>query len=264
MKVGFTAPSVDGQAEVIAMAQAIAEVKAETISYVETHGTGTPMGDPIEIAALTKAFRYSTEQKGFCAIGSLKTNIGHTDAAAGVAGLIKTVLALEHKLLPPSLHFEKPNPEIDFENSPFYVNTELAEWKAGENPRRAGVSSFGIGGTNAHVVVEEAPALEPSSPSRPWQLLVLSAKTDSALESLTRNLVEHLKKNEMIDLGDVAYTLQVGRRRFNSRRYLLSAKIVMKQFQRSIHWTPKEYIRPLRGRMTGLSCSCFPDRDRNT
>ena len=220
-KVGYTAPSVDGQAEVVAMAQAIAGVELDTIGYVEAHGTATPLGDPIEVAALTKAFRTGTEKKGFCAIGSVKTNIGHLDAAAGVAGLIKTVLALEHKLLPPSLHFEKPNLEIDFNNSPFYVNTELSEWKTEKNPRRAGVSSFGIGGTNAHVIVEEAPALEPSSHSRPWQLLVLSAKTGSALTSLTRNLVEHLKKNEGLNLGDVAYTLQVGRKRFNNRRFVV-------------------------------------------
>ena len=157
-KVGYLAPSVDGQADVVAEALAVAEVPAETISYVETHGTGTPVGDPIEIAALTQAFRESTQARAFCAIGSLKTNIGHLDAAAGVAGLIKTVLALENKQLPPSLHFSQPNPRIDFASSPFYVNSRLAEWKGGGVPRRAGVTSLGIGGTNAHVIVEEAPA----------------------------------------------------------------------------------------------------------
>ncbi len=225
LKVGYTAPSVDGQAEVIAMAQTIAKIKAETISYVEAHGTGTPLGDPIELAALTKAFRASTDKKRFCAIGSVKTNIGHCDVAAGVAGLIKTVLALENKQLPPSLHFEEPNPKIDFDDSPFYVNTELSEWKVAEVPRRAGVSSFGLGGTNAHVVVEEAPVRDTSSPSRTWQLIVLSAKTDTALTSATENLVEHLKKYPDLSLADTAYTLQVGRRRFRNRRMIVCQNI---------------------------------------
>lgn len=221
MKVGYTAPSVDGQAEVIAMAHAMAGVEAQTIGYVETHGTGTPLGDPIEIAALTKAFRYVTDKSGFCAIGSVKTNIGHLDAAAGVAGVIKTVLALENKQLPPSLHFDNPNPEVDWNNSPFYVNTKLSEWQAGESPRRAGVSSFGIGGTNAHVILEEAPVLDPSSPSRLFQLLVLSAKTDSALAAVTKNLSAHLRENPNLDLSDVAYTLQIGRRRLKNRRIVV-------------------------------------------
>ena len=186
LKVGFTAPSVEGQTEVIRMAQQTAGISAETISYIEAHGTGTKLGDPIEIKALTQAFREDTEDKGYCAIGSVKTNIGHTDTAAGVAGLIKTVLALKHKQIPPSLHFKEPNPEIDFENSPFYVNTELTEWKTNGNPRIAGVSSFGIGGTNAHVIVEEAPNLpEIERKARGFQILTLSAKTESALEKMT-------------------------------------------------------------------------------
>ena len=158
-KVGFTAPSVDGQAEVIRAAQLIAGVAADTIGYVEAHGTGTTLGDPIEMAALTQAFRADTERRGFCAIGSVKTNIGHLDAAAGVAGLIKAAMALKHRVLPPSLNFERPNPQIDFAASPFYVNTEARAWAEGRVPRRAGVSSFGIGGTNVHVVLEEAPAV---------------------------------------------------------------------------------------------------------
>ena len=166
-KIGYTAPSIDGQAQAIADALAIAEIPPETVSYIEAHGTGTPLGDPIEIAALTQAFSLETKKKGFCAIGSAKTNIGHLDTAAGVAGLIKTVQALKHQLIPPSLHFEQANPKIDFANSPFYVNTKLSEWKAGKTPRRAGVSSFGIGGTNAHVVLEEAPSVEKSGESRP-------------------------------------------------------------------------------------------------
>ena len=179
-KVGYTAPGVEGQAEVIAMAQALGRIDPETISYVETHGTGTILGDPIEVAALTRAFRAGTDKTGFCALGAVKTNIGHLDAAAGVAGLIKTVLALRHQQIPPSLNFEQPNPRIDFASSPFFVASELMEWPAANGPRRAGVSSFGIGGTNAHVVVEEAPrpdALQPAEPAveragalRPYEL----------------------------------------------------------------------------------------------
>ncbi|MEA2173842.1 MAG: hypothetical protein QOD00_1434 [Blastocatellia bacterium] len=220
-KVGYTAPSVEGQARVIAMAQAMADISPDTISYVETHGTGTSLGDPIEVAALTQAFRAGTQRKGFCAIGSVKTNIGHADSAAGIAGLIKTVLALEHQVLPPSLNFEQPNPDIDFENSPFYVNSTLQEWKSNGTPRRAGVSAFGIGGTNAHAVLEEAPASEPSSESRPRQLLLLSAKTRSALDAATMNLSEHLKQHPNARLADVAFTLGVGRQAFNHRRALV-------------------------------------------
>lgn len=220
-KVGYTAPSVEGQAAVISEAIALAGIEPETITYIEAHGTGTALGDPIEIAALTQAFRLGTQKSGFCAIGSVKTNVGHLNTAAGIAGLIKTVLALKHKLLPPSLHFEQPNPQIDFANSPFYVNTTLTEWKTNGTPRRAGVSSFGIGGTNAHAVLEEAPPLPPSGKSRPWQLLLLSAKTSTALDRMTDNLAEHLKQNPSINLADVAYTLQVGRKVFRYRRMLV-------------------------------------------
>ncbi|MEC4816405.1 MAG: beta-ketoacyl synthase N-terminal-like domain-containing protein, partial [Scytonema sp. PMC 1069.18] len=220
-KVSYTAPRIDTQAHVIRAAQTIAEVDPETITYIEAHGTATSLGDPIEIAALTQAFYISTQKKSFCAIGSVKTNIGHLDTTAGVASLIKTVLALKHKQIPPSLHFKEPNPQIDFDNSPFYVNTTLSEWKANGTPRRAGVSSFGIGGTNAHVILEEAPAVEPSGPSRPWQLLVLSAKSDSALETATVNLVAHLKQHPDLNLADVAYTLQVGRQEFDHHRMLV-------------------------------------------
>ncbi len=221
-KVGYTAPSVSGQAEAIAEAIALAEVEPETISYIETHGTGTNLGDPIEISALTNAFRAGTQKKGFCAVGSVKTNIGHLDAAAGVTGLIKTALALQHKLIPPSLNFEKPNPEIDFANSPFYVNTKLTEWNPTSTPRRAGVSSLGIGGTNAHVILEEAPFVRrEQKQGRNYHLLVLSAKTDSALEKATKNLAQHLKQHPDLNLADVAYTLQVGRGVFNYRRMVL-------------------------------------------
>ena len=193
----------------------MAEVEAESISYIEAHGTATELGDPIEVEALTKSFRSTTDKKGFCGIGSVKSNMGHLSAAAGVTGLIKTVLSLKNKTIPPSLHFENPNPQIDFENSPFYVNSEVSEWELGQTPRRAGVSSFGMGGTNAHAVVEEAPPLEASGLSRAWQLLVLSARTKAALDNATLNLKKHLTEHPEINLADVAFTLQVGRRCFN-------------------------------------------------
>ena len=222
LKVSYTAPSVDGQAEVIAAAQAIARVEPETISYIEAHGTGTAIGDPIEISALTKVFRGSTQAKQFCAIGSVKTNIGHLDAAAGVAGLLKTVLALKHRQIPPSLHYETPNPKIDFANSPFYVNAKLTDWTVQDAPRRAGVSSFGVGGTNAHVIVEEAPEREPSPPhARARHLLVLSAKSSTALDAATANLANYLQANPAVKLADVAYTLQIGRSAFNHRRMVV-------------------------------------------
>jgi len=220
-KVGYTAPSIDGQAQVIAMAQIIAGIDAETITYVEAHGTGTGLGDPAEVAALTKAFRASTDKNNFCAIGSVKSNFGHLDAAAGIAGLIKTVLALKHKQLPPSLHFEQPNPEIDFANSPFYVNNRLREWNRNGSMLRAGVSSFGVGGTNAHVILEEAPETEPSGASREYQLMVVSARSPFALETASRNLAQHLREHGEKNLADVAYTLQVGRRRMNHRRMVV-------------------------------------------
>ncbi len=187
-KVGFTAPSVDGQAAVIRAAQQAAGVDPRSISYVEAHGTGTHLGDPIEIAALTQAFRDGTNDVGFCAIGSVKSNLGHLDAAAGVTGLIKTVLQLQHRQLAPTLHFETPNPRIDFANSPFVVNDRLKPWESPEGPRRAGVSSFGMGGTNAHVVVEEAPSRAAISEGRDWQVLTLSAKTPAALQEVTERL----------------------------------------------------------------------------
>jgi len=218
LKAGYTAPSVDGQAEVIAMAQALSGVTADRISYIEAHGTGTSLGDPIEIAALTQAFRASTQKKRFCSIGSVKTNIGHADAAAGIASFLKTVLMLYHKKIPANLHFEKPNPNIDFENSPFFVSTRLTEWKPDGMTRCAGVSSFGIGGTNVHAVLEEAPVVAKSGPSRPQQLIVLSAYTSAALDSRASGLLQHLKQNPETNLADVAFTLQTGRKTLNYRR----------------------------------------------
>ncbi len=218
MKVGYTAPAVDGQAAVIAEALSVAGIDAGTIGYVEAHGTGTALGDPIEIQALAKAFRAYTPKLGFAALGSVKTNIGHLDIAAGVAGLIKTVLALQHGEIPPSLHFERPNPRVDLAASPVYVNRELTEWKRGGAPRRAGVSSFGFGGTNAHVILEEAPAL-PNRPAAagPWRLLAVSAKTPAALAAAVRNLAEHFRTHPETDLGDAAFTLLAGRQAFPHR-----------------------------------------------
>jgi len=220
-KVGYTAPSVQGQAEVIRAAQIAAGVDAESITYIEAHGTGTRLGDPIEIAALTQVFRENTNREDFCAVGSLKTNIGHLDTAAGVAGLIKTVLALEHKAIPPSLHFQQPNPALELESSPFYINNSLTEWKSDNGSRRAGVSSFGIGGTNAHVIVEEAPPVGHSSDGRPWHLLMLSAQTDTALNQATANLAAYLEAHPESNLADVAYTMQVGRKTFSHRRVVI-------------------------------------------
>lgn len=223
-KVGYTAPSVDGQARVIALAQALAGVDADTISYIEAHGTGTPLGDPIEVAALTKAFQITTNRTGFCALGSVKTNVGHLDTAAGVAGLVKTVLALQHRQLPPSLNFETPNPKIAFDSSPFYVNSELQEWHPSMDgiPRRAGISSFGIGGTNAHVIVEEAPSVDElaKAPAGP-QLLLLSARSATVLESMSERLAENLRAHPEQPLTDVAYTLQAGRKTFEHRCMLV-------------------------------------------
>lgn len=219
-KIGYTAPSVEGQAEVVARALAIADVPADSIHYVEAHGTGTALGDPVEVDALSRVFRMSTTQKQFCAIGSVKTNIGHLDAAAGVAGLIKAALALRYKQIPPCLHFEEPNPKIDFKNSPFYVNTTPVDWSTNGTPRRAGVSSFGIGGTNAHIVLEEAPPVEIAQGKRGWHLLLLSAKTETALDAETDNLRLHLEQHPDLHLGDIAFTLQVGRKKFGHRRMI--------------------------------------------
>ena len=221
-KVSFTAPSVDGQAEVVALAQALAGVDPDSIGYVEAHGTGTALGDPIEVAGLTQAFRRQTPSRGFCALGSLKSNIGHLDAAAGVAGLIKVVLALHEGAIPPTLHFESANPKLGLEESPFYVNTSLRPWPTGPAPRRAALSSLGVGGTNAHVVVEEAPAPPPAPPARGEQLVVLSARSLPALEAATANLREHLEGHPDLALADVAFTLQAGRRAFPHRRAIVA------------------------------------------
>ena len=218
-KVSFTAPSVDGHAQVIATAQALAGIDPDTISYIEAHGTGTSLGDPIEIAGLTQAFRAGgAVGNGSCAIGALKTNIGHLDAAAGVAGLIKTALALHHRTLPATLHFQTPNPKLDLDNTPFVVNTKCRPWDAGGRPLRAGVSSFGVGGTNAHVVLEEAPAAAPSEAARASHLIVVSSRTPAGLEEQRRRLAAHLASEPELDLADAAFTLQTGRRAFDYRQ----------------------------------------------
>lgn len=225
-KMGYLAPSVDGQAQAIAEALALANVSAETISYVEAHGTGTPVGDPIEVAALSQAFRHSTDAQGFCGIGSVKSNIGHTDTAAGVASFIKVALALQHRELPASLHFKQPNPACEFERSPFYVNATHKPWVcASAQPRRAGVSSLGVGGTNAHIILEQAPERAPSGPSREHQVLLLSAKTATALQANTAALAAHLNEFATTSLADVAYTLQVGRMPMGRRRALVCTSV---------------------------------------
>jgi acyl transferase domain-containing protein len=220
LKVSYTAPSVAGQAAVIVEALANAGVSPDQITYLEAHGTGTALGDPTEVAALTKAFRSGTRRNGYCALGSVKSNIGHLDAAAGVASLIKTILALRHREIPATLHFTAPHPEIDFARSPFYVCQQRTDWRPEAGPRLAGVSSFGIGGTNAHVIVQEAPVREPSGPSRPWQILPLSARTRAALDRATLDLAAHLREHLDQPLADVAYTLQLGRRSFSHRRVI--------------------------------------------
>ena len=221
-KVGYTAPGVEGQAECIRMAQKFARVNPESIGYVETHGTATNLGDPIEIEALNIAFNRNKNKH--CAIGSIKTNIGHLDAAAGIAGLIKTALSLKYGQLPPSLHFVEPNPRIDFDGGPFHVNSVFREWeRIGDGPLRAGVSSLGIGGTNAHVILEEAPIpnlfndADPGKSERKFKLLTMSARTESALCNYADRLKAFLETNPSTNLSDAAYTLQIGRKAFDWR-----------------------------------------------
>jgi acyl transferase domain-containing protein len=221
LKAGYSAPSIQGQAKVIEDALLMAEVNPDTIGYVEAHGTGTSLGDPIEIAALTKAYRKWTERRGYCAIGSVKANIGHLFAAAGVAGVIKAVLAIKNRQIPPAANFKNPNPQIEFERSPFFVRDKLSEWGRNGNPRRAAVSSFGMGGTNAHIILEEAPKPDVSGPSRQYHLVTVSARSNSALERATSNLVGCLKGRPDSDLADVSYTLQVGRKSFEHRRIVV-------------------------------------------
>ncbi|GMT96633.1 type I polyketide synthase [Corallococcus caeni] len=218
-KVGFTAPSVEGQAAVIAEALAISGVTPDDIQYVEAHATGTPLGDPIEVAALNQAFGGKETGQKRVALGSLKAAIGHLDAAAGIAGVVKTVLAMEHGEIPASPHFQQPNPVIDFDAGPFFVPSQPRPWTSANGPRRAGVSAFGIGGTNTHVILEEAPKAAAPAPSRrAWHVLPLSARTPAALDAATEQLAAHLDAHPNVSLADVAYTLQVGRHIHEHRR----------------------------------------------
>lgn len=217
-KVGYTAPSTRGQSAAIRAAHLSAGVSPESFGYVEAHGTGTILGDPIELSALTEVFRAAGQRRGYCAIGSVKSNFGHLSCAAGIAGLIKTVLSLEHKAIVPTVHYTSPNPAIDFTASPFYVTTRLHPWERNGTPRRAGVSSFGVGGTNAHIVLEEAPAPGEPVVQRPHQIITLSARSEAALHHMARRLATHLDNHPELKLGDVAWTQHVGRRNFRFRR----------------------------------------------
>jgi acyl transferase domain-containing protein/glutamate-1-semialdehyde aminotransferase len=221
-KASFTAPSVDGQAAVIRAALAAADIDARSISYVEAHGTATPMGDPIEVEALAVAYAEHTDALDFCTLGSLKSNVGHMVTAAGAAGLIKTALALHHEVIPPTVHFNAPNPAIDFAHTPFRVSNRLQAWPRADLPRRAGVSSFGVGGTNAHVIVEEAPPRAASPGATGDQLLSLSARSEAALAAATEQLAAHLESAPELPLADVAYTLAVGRKAHAFRRVVVA------------------------------------------
>jgi amino acid adenylation domain-containing protein len=222
-KASFTAPSVEGQAAVIAAALDRAGVDARSISYVEAHGTATPLGDPVEVAALSQAYRRHTQDSGYCLIGSVKSNLGHTVIAAGATGLIKTAMALSHEQLPASIHYRSPNPKIELDKTPFRVVDRLTAWPRGDAPRRAGVSAFGVGGTNAHVVLEEAPPLPESSTAMAPQLLKISARSRAALEAAARRLADHLDSAPALKLADVAFTLDAGRRAFAYRTSVVAA-----------------------------------------
>lgn len=224
-KASFTAPSVDGQAAVIEAALVSAGVDPRSISYVETHGTATPMGDPIEVEGLTRAYAAHTSDTGFCTIGSVKSNVGHMVTAAGAAGMIKAALAMHFEAIPASLHYEAPNPAIDFDATPFRVNSQLRPWRREDAPRRAGVSAFGVGGTNAHVVIEEAPLRAPSDPATGAQLLTLSARSPAALAAAAARLADHLDAHRALSLADVAYTLRVGRKQFAQRAVVAAESV---------------------------------------
>ena len=225
-KIGYTASSIKGQEALLKEVYRTAEVETESIMFVECHGSATPLGDPVEVEALRRSFY---RKKGnYCGIGSVKPNIGHCDCAAGVASFIKTVLAIKHRMIPPNINFKTPNPKIDFENSPFYVVTELKEWRNENYPLRAGVNALGLGGTNAHVILQEAPPQDEADISchgRDYYILPLSAKTPTALDKMTQNLLHYLKENPAVNLADVAYTLQEGRTAFPYRRAFVCSNI---------------------------------------
>ena len=250
-KVGFTAPSVEGQFRAIATAHAVADVDVDSIEYIEAHGTGTPLGDPIELSALDQAFRRHTDQVGYCTLGTAKTNVGHLDVAAGVTGLIHATHVVEHGKFPPTLHYSAPNPKFNLAKSPFRINTVLTDWKRTSGPRRAGVSAFGVGGTNAHVILEQAPAIPNRAAVKSGpQILPLSARSPAALAAMAGNLAAHLAANPAADLADTAWTLQAGRRRFEHR-----AAVVVRDVD--------EAIRALRGeapasRVDGVAAAKVP------
>lgn len=223
-KVGYTAPSVSGQSAAIRAAYRMAGIPASSVGYVEAHGTGTILGDPIEIAALTEVFRETSKKRGYCGIGSAKSNFGHLSCAAGIAGLIKAVLSIEHGAIPPTVHYHSPNPGIDLAASPFYVTRKLARWERNGSPRRAGVSSFGVGGTNAHIVIEEAPARGKPGGARPFQAITLSARSEQALCAAAERLAGHLELHPDVDLADAAATLHLGRKAFHFRRATIAAR----------------------------------------
>ena len=223
-KAGYMAPGIDGQSRVIAAAQAMAGIDPATITYLEAHGTATPLGDPIEIAALTKTFAASTGRRQFCSLGTAKGNVGHLDAAAGVTGILKTVLSLQHRTIPALAHFESPNPNIDFAETPFYITQKTSPWVA-EGPLRAGVSAFGVGGVNAHIILEEAPAQSARPASTHPQPLCLSARTPTALQAVAANLANFLTANPATPLADVAFTLATGRRVYEHRFAFAAASL---------------------------------------
>lgn len=261
-KMGYTAPSINGQIDAILEALMLANTPVDTISYVESHGTGTVLGDPVEISALSQAFRTQSSRSGFCGIGSVKANIGHLDAAAGVAGLIKVVLALKNKKIPPLVNFQSANTNFDFDSSPFYINTELINWDKVEHPRRAAVSSFGLGGTNSHFILEEAPITvyqdsayekslnsEHSTQETEPELIILSARTPEKLKTIAKNYVSFLCNNKTLDLSDICYTLQLGRKSFEYRIAVVcnsidEAIIKLKEHSETDN-TPSSNISPL-------------------
>jgi acyl transferase domain-containing protein len=222
-KISFLAPSVEGQAQVVALALARANLSPEDIGYIEAHGTGTPLGDPIEIEALKKAFGQKTAKRQFCGIGSIKGNIGHPTIASGIAGLLKATLCLCHEKIPGTLHYQKPNPRINFEESPFQVVDRLTPWPRTDKPRIAGISSFGFGGTNVHAIVAEAPLPAPGGASRPRSLVLLSARTQTALDTATANLRDFLGEQHDTNTADMAFTLSTGRRPMAHRRFAVCA-----------------------------------------
>jgi amino acid adenylation domain-containing protein len=256
MKVGYTAPSIEGQARVIAKAQKMAGVAADSISYLEAHGTGTPIGDPIEVAALTRAFRATTSAEHFCSLGTAKANVGHLDVAAGAVGLIKTVLQMQHRTIPGLLHFTTPNPQLGLAGSPFFVDRERRIWDGHGSPLRAGVSAFGVGGTNAHVIVEEAPAVAKSERSgREQKLVVWSAKTPTALANISDSLGKYFGEHFETNFDDAAYTLQVGRSAHKLRRALVVSRSEEIDWQQIAAKAPVENDKPFENPRVVF---CFP------